>query len=41
MYGSLEFGYGDYLVIPRGTIYLVLNLRQKITGYLLLNLSAR
>lgn len=21
MYGNLEFGYGDYLVIPRGTIY--------------------
>src|SRR5450432_141472 len=21
MYGDLEFGYGDYLVIPRGTIY--------------------
>ncbi len=21
IYGSLEFGYGDYLVIPRGTIY--------------------
>lgn len=23
MYGSLEFGYGDYLIIPRGTIYQV------------------
>ena len=23
MYGNLEFGYGDYLVIPRGTIYQV------------------
>jgi homogentisate 1,2-dioxygenase len=23
MYGDLEFGYGDYLVIPRGTIYQV------------------
>jgi homogentisate 1,2-dioxygenase len=23
MYGSIEFGYGDYLVIPRGTIYQV------------------
>ena len=23
MYGSLPFGYGDYLVIPRGTIYQV------------------
>lgn len=23
MYGELEFGYGDYLVIPRGTIYQV------------------
>ncbi len=23
MYGSLEFGYGDYLVIPRGTIYQI------------------
>jgi homogentisate 1,2-dioxygenase len=23
MYGKLEFGYGDYLVIPRGTIYQV------------------
>ncbi|UYQ94734.1 homogentisate 1,2-dioxygenase [Chitinophaga horti] len=22
-YGSLEFGYGDYLVIPRGTIYKI------------------
>jgi homogentisate 1,2-dioxygenase len=21
MYGNLEFGYGDYLVVPRGTIY--------------------
>jgi homogentisate 1,2-dioxygenase len=21
MYGSLEFGYGDYLIVPRGTIY--------------------
>ena len=21
MYGSIEFGYGDYLVVPRGTIY--------------------
>src|SRR5690606_9288592 len=21
MYGNLKFGYGDYLVIPRGTIY--------------------
>lgn len=21
MYGNLEFGYGDYLIIPRGTIY--------------------
>lgn len=24
MYGNLEFGYGDYLCIPRGTIYQVL-----------------
>ena len=23
MYGSLEFGYGDYLVVPRGTIYQI------------------
>ena len=23
MYGSIQFGYGDYLVIPRGTIYQV------------------
>jgi homogentisate 1,2-dioxygenase len=23
MYGNIEFGYGDYLVIPRGTIYQV------------------
>ena len=23
MYGNLEFGYGDYLVIPRGTIYQI------------------
>jgi homogentisate 1,2-dioxygenase len=23
MYGSLDFGYGDYLLIPRGTIYQV------------------
>ncbi|MHA4809863.1 homogentisate 1,2-dioxygenase [Flavitalea flava] len=23
MYGDLEFGYGDYLVIPRGTIYQI------------------
>lgn len=23
MYGTLEFGYGDYLVVPRGTIYQV------------------
>lgn len=23
MYGTLEFGYGDYLVIPRGTIYRI------------------
>jgi homogentisate 1,2-dioxygenase len=23
MYGNLEFGYGDYLIIPRGTIYQV------------------
>ena len=23
MYGSLSFGYGDYLVIPRGTIYQI------------------
>ena len=23
MYGSLEFGYGDYLIIPRGTIYQI------------------
>ncbi len=23
MYGSIEFGYGDYLVIPRGTIYQI------------------
>jgi len=23
MYGTLEFGYGDYLVIPRGTIYQI------------------
>ncbi|MCX6292491.1 MAG: homogentisate 1,2-dioxygenase [Bacteroidetes bacterium] len=23
IYGSIEFGYGDYLVIPRGTIYQV------------------
>ncbi len=23
LYGSLEFGYGDYLVIPRGTIYQI------------------
>lgn len=23
MYGSLDFGYGDYLVIPRGTIYQI------------------
>ena len=23
MYGSLEFGYGDYLLIPRGTIYQI------------------
>ncbi len=23
MYGSLKFGYGDYLIIPRGTIYQV------------------
>jgi len=23
MYGELEFGYGDYLVIPRGTIYQI------------------
>jgi homogentisate 1,2-dioxygenase len=21
MYGNLRFGYGDYLVVPRGTIY--------------------
>jgi len=24
MYGNLDFGYGDYLVIPRGTIYQVI-----------------
>ena len=23
MYGELNFGYGDYLVIPRGTIYQI------------------
>src|SRR4029079_19537344 len=23
IYGSIEFGYGDYLVIPRGTIYQI------------------
>ena len=23
MYGNLEFGYGDYLIVPRGTIYQV------------------
>jgi homogentisate 1,2-dioxygenase len=23
MYGNIEFGYGDYLVIPRGTIYQI------------------
>lgn len=23
MYGSIEFGYGDYLIIPRGTIYKI------------------
>jgi len=23
MYGTLEFGYGDYLVVPRGTIYQI------------------
>ena len=23
MYGDLEFGYGDYLVVPRGTIYQI------------------
>ena len=23
MYGELPFGYGDYLVIPRGTIYQI------------------
>ncbi len=23
MYGSLEFGYGDYLAVPRGTIYQI------------------
>src|ERR687893_3515 len=23
MYGNLEFSYGDYLVIPRGTIYQI------------------
>jgi homogentisate 1,2-dioxygenase len=21
MYGAIDFGYGDYLVIPRGTVY--------------------
>ena len=23
MYGNLEFGYGDYLIVPRGTIYQI------------------
>src|SRR5260221_5831719 len=23
MYGELSFGYGDYLIIPRGTIYQI------------------
>lgn len=23
MYGELSFGYGDYLVVPRGTIYRI------------------
>src|SRR5204862_442813 len=23
LYGELEFGYGDYLVVPRGTIYQI------------------
>ena len=24
MYGNIEFGYGDYLIIPRGTIYQII-----------------
>ncbi|HTS45152.1 MAG TPA: homogentisate 1,2-dioxygenase, partial [Puia sp.] len=24
MYGNIDFGYGDYLIIPRGTIYQIL-----------------
>ena len=23
MYGHIDFGYGDYLVVPRGTIYQI------------------
>ena len=28
MYGELPFGYGDYLVIPRGTIYQMILMMQ-------------
>jgi len=34
MYGELPFGYGDYFVIPRGTIYQI-DLQIHITVYLL------
>ena len=35
-YGELSFGYGDYLVLPRGTIYQIV-LMMRITGCSLLN----
>ena len=38
MYGELPFGYGDYLVIPRGTIYQI-EFNDAITGFLSLNHS--
>ena len=35
-YGELPFGYGDYLIIPRGTIYQI-DFDDRITACLLLN----